>query len=314
MVSIGQLETFISVAEEGSFSKAAQKLYLSQPTVSAHIISLENELGKRLFVRTSRGIALTKDGETFYARAKEILKRVENAVAEIQGTGSRSRGSLEIAASSTPAQFLLPDLLAVFLKRHPDVFVSVSACDSVEVARRVMAMECDVGISGASFPGIGCEVTPFLEDELVLVAPDREPFSSMGDAFNIGMLKSMPFVARRTGSGTRKLYESFLVAKGIDPGRMNIVCEMDSAEAVQRTVRSGIGVSLLSRTALRQTNARQGLKLFFLHDDLLRRQFWLVWRKTDHIPAAVEAFLSLAREMSAEESSDGKEETESGSA
>ena len=146
-----QIEAFVAVIRYRSFSKAAEAIYLSQPTISSHIRSLENELGVQLLIRSTKEIYPSAAGRIFYGYASEMISMRDKAVSEVKSYSTKIQGSLEIAASSVPSQYILPHVLSKLSAKHPDLFFTVRQYDSVHVIQKVINMDVEVGITGTFF-------------------------------------------------------------------------------------------------------------------------------------------------------------------
>ena len=175
-MNLKQLEAFVQVAEGGSFSKAAKELYLTQPTISAHIASLEKELGVRLFVRNTKEVGLSDDGKDMYKYARQIVdleKKIEERF------GSREDGEkhcITIAASTIPAQYLLPKVLIRFNEKYPNEQIKIIETDSAKVVTQIIDHMADVGFTGTVLEKKHCKYMPFYKDELVIVTPNTEKY------------------------------------------------------------------------------------------------------------------------------------------
>ena len=162
-----QLEAFVQIAENKSFSKAAKAMYLSQPTVSAHIKSLESELGVPLISRTTKEVLLSEAGQIFYDYAKELLHTRDVAALMMQSYATEIKGELPVAASTVPSQYLLPQLLTEMYVRYPDLKISVRQADSSAVINQIENYDAELGFTGMQNPDSKCIFEPLLDDQLV---------------------------------------------------------------------------------------------------------------------------------------------------
>lgn len=249
-MELRHLHTFTAAAELQSFTRAAERLSLTQAAVSQHIAALEKEFGLSLFDRAGRSVAPTEAGQRFYDYARRILNLVEEARRNLAGNGAQPvRGTLRIAASTVPAECLLPDLLVAFRGLHPDVREEVIVSDSVEATRAVEAGEADLGLVGELPRSSQLSVTPVAEDELVLaVAPDHPLADSR--RVTLKQLRAVPLIAREPGSGTRRCVEQRLEAAGVSPGELTVVMEVNSNDAIRAAVERGVGAAFLSRKCI----------------------------------------------------------------
>lgn len=195
-MNLKQLEAFVKVAETKSFSSAAKLLYLTQPTVSAHIASLEKELNACLLVRSTKGVALSEAGKELYAYAEQMLE-LEQKIRVRFGLGAGGRGSvLRIAASTVPSQYLLPDILSSFREEYPGEQLKVFETDSAGVVDMILTHKADVGFTGTVLEKGGCTYLPFYQDELVIITPATERFLSRQGADVAAWIREEPLILR----------------------------------------------------------------------------------------------------------------------
>ena len=173
-MNLKQLEAFVKIADSGSFSKAAKELFLTQPTISAHISSLEKELNSRLFVRNTKEVRLSESGEILYNYAKQMLV-IQERIGEAFSTNDiKEQQCITIAASTIPAQYLLPNILVAFSEKYPNQQFKIVETDSAKVVEHVMNHIADVGFTGTVLDKKLCKHIPFYQDELVVITPNTE--------------------------------------------------------------------------------------------------------------------------------------------
>ena len=289
-----QAEAFVNVIRHKSFSKAAEAIYLSQPTISAHISSLENELGVCLIVRSTKEVYPSAAGQIFYQYALEMLRLRDRAILEVQSYSTEVRGELDIAASTVPSQYILPELLPSLVEKYPKVFFSVRQYDSGEVVGRIVNMEAEVGMTGTAPDKGACAFEPFMDDQLVLIAPNAPEYQEMAELAP-SVLRSLPVIVRESGSGTRREAEEFLLGAGVDPKSLHVVAQMQSTESIKQAVRKGLGVSVISRLAAAdflESGDVLELKLQSTHP---QRSFYLVYHKKRPLSPAAEVFVKEVR-------------------
>ena len=186
-----QLEAFVNVIKFKSFSKAAEEIYLSQPTISAHISALESEFGTKLIIRSTKEVYPSKAGKIFYEYASEMLRMRDKAILSVKSCATDIRGTLEIAASTVPSQYLLPELLPQMAKDYPNLFFELKQYDSREVANHIINMDAEIGIVGTQLEKNKCVFEPFASDQLVLITPNLEKYRELKGDFPLSML--IPF-------------------------------------------------------------------------------------------------------------------------
>lgn len=307
-MNLKQLEAFVSVAEEGSFSKAAKALFLTQPTVSAHISTLELELNTRLFIRNTKEVRLSPDGNMLYDYAKQMLslqKQIEVAFDKTRKEGSHC---IRIAASSVPSQYLLPQILARFSEQYPGEQFKVMETDSAKVVEHVIEHNIDIGFTGTVLEKKHCKYVPFYKDELVIITPNSEKFRKLKECQartekEEGILRvnrwiqSEPLILREEGSGTRKEAMKILKKMEIDPGTLNIVASMENQETIKRSVAQGIGVSIISKLAAKEEIKDGKLLSFSLSEAGGRRNINVVYNRNFQLSLPAERFLRVVEKV-----------------
>lgn len=289
-----QVEAFVNVIRCKSFSKAAEAIYLSQPTISAHISSLENELGVCLIVRSTKEVYPSAAGRIFYQYALEMLRLRDRAILEVQSYATEVRGELDIAASTVPSQYILPDLLPDLVDKYPKVFFSVRQYDSAEVVGRIVDMDAEVGLTGTAPDKGACAFEPFLADQLVLIAPNTPAYRSLGE-MTPPAVRALPFIVRENGSGTRRESEEYLLGAGVDPKSLHTVAQLQSTESIKQAVKSGLGVSVISRLAAEDFLSSGDVLQLKLESAHPQRSFYLVYHKKRPLSPAAEVFVREIR-------------------
>lgn len=285
-----QLEAFVYVIKYRSFSKAAEAIFISQPTVSVHISALEDELGVPLIIRAPKGIFPTDAGKIFYGHAMQILKLRDKSIEEIKKYSDKVCGTLEIASSTVPAQYIIPEVLPNITKEYPDIFVSINQYDSNGVVERVENMEVEVGICGTKVEKTACEFQPFVMDELVLITPNTTEFKNLLQDNLLKVFPKYPFISREKGSGTRSEMEATLMNFGVNPKDINIITQMESTESVIQAVKNGLGISVVSKCAVNDF-VQFGKILSFEFKQKMERPFYVVTRKNRPLTRQAEIFI-----------------------
>ncbi len=247
-MDLRRLEAFCKVYECKSFSKAGRELFLSQPTISAHISTLEEELDVQLFDRLGRSILPTQAGDVLYRNAKNIYDLIGKAHSEINLLRDKVVGDLDIGGSTIPSHYLLPGILYEYCKKYPDVRIHMSVGDTSDILRRIRCGELIVGIVGATSEAANIDFVPIMRDELVIVAPPVLVKNYEG-IVDIQQLAELPWVMREEGSGTRKALESGLSEIGTSIRDLNVTVWVESTQAVVQCVKAGLGISVTSRLA-----------------------------------------------------------------
>jgi DNA-binding transcriptional LysR family regulator len=290
-MDLRRLQVFAKVYDCRSFSRAAEEVLLSQPTVSGHIKSLETELGVNLFDRLGREILPTRAAEVLIGQARQILEMVEDAQREVDAYLGRLRGELFLGGSTIPGQYVLPEMIGRYRLLHPEVRVILDIGDTSQVTEQVRLGELEVGLVGAALEDERLAFTPMMDDEVVCAAWPGHPLA--GRPVDIIELTRTPLVLREPGSGTRLALAKALKKVGMELKDLEIAAQMGSTVAVLQAVRAQVGVGMMSRRAVEDDLASGRLVTLNLQGLDLKRQFHLVTRrKRTHSPAA-QAFLAL---------------------
>jgi DNA-binding transcriptional LysR family regulator len=277
-MDIRKLDVFCKVVELKSFTKAAQAIQLSQPTVSDHIRTLEEELGHKLVDRLGREVEPTPTGCLLYSYATRILRLQQETLQAISQHGGQFSGDLLIGASTISGTFILPGLLGSFRRQYPKIKTIVHIGGSQIIAKKVLDGEFDLGLVGALWNERGLEWQPLFHDNLVLVAPPDSPLIKI-QPIGIDTLLKQPFVLREQESGTRKVLAHILETKGYKETDLQDVAQFGSNEAVKEAVKAGMGVSMLSRRSIAEELQRGTLVALALEGVAGERPFYLVTRK-----------------------------------
>ena len=289
------LEAYVNVIRFQSFSKAAKELYISQPTISTYIGTLEKELGVQLIIRSTKNLTPTRDGLLLYEYASNILSLWHQAKQEIGEAEVTQNRTIEVATSNVPAMSIIPHVLANISKDFPNLYFLISECNSDDVIKRVIQMECNVGIAESTFSRANCEFTQFYQDKLVVITPNTERFRKYDGNMPIEEIKSLPFVSRMLGSSTKIEYEMFLKSVGITNDKMSFVSRMYNTESVINAVKSGLGVSIVSKLAASEYLREEKILCFEYDSPLLYRNLYFVYRKNQILPYAVKLFMDYVK-------------------
>ncbi len=273
-----QLETFVAVAKLKSFSKAAEYLYLTQPTVSSHILNLEKELNTILVNRSNRNTSLTKAGEILYEYAMNIMNLKENALFRLNEYRGKMVGNIEIASSTIPEQYIVPELICEFNKIYPEVTFSIFHYDSQEVLEGITQGDIDFGIVGAKLQNNQLTYFDLVSDELFLITPEEPPYNTQEEIELKDILQEC-FIFREKGSGTRHLVEQVLVDNKLSISDLNIIAHIESTEAIKQCIRRGMGISFLSKRAVEDEIKLKALRALRIKGVRLSRSFYFVFHK-----------------------------------
>ncbi len=295
-MNLKQLEAFARVAEAKSFSEAAKILYLTQPTVSAHVASLEKELGVCLLMRSTKEVSLTEEGEILYDYAMQMLE-LEQQIRERFGSRKKEGAVLRIAASTLPSQYLLPEIMVRFRERYPGVRLRVMETDSAGAVEQILSRRADIGFAGTVLEEKQCVYIPFYQDELVVIIPGEGLEGPESAAETAAWIRRMPVILREEGSGTRKEAQRLLRQMGIELSELNIVASIQNQETIKRSVRNGMGISILSRLAAEDEIRSGVLRAVPLGETGGKRNINLVFDRRSLHSTEAEKLIDLVKEM-----------------
>ena len=288
-----QLEAFVAVVDYGSFSEAARKLYLTQPTISTHIRSLEEELHTRLIIRTTKKITITPKGYQLYDSAVRMLDIRDNLFENF--TGSKKQ-IIDLAASTIPSSYLLPELMAGFGRMYPDVYFHSWQTDSAGAISRVLDGSVDLALTGQNTGDDSCVFIPFCQDDMVIATPVNDHYLQLKErpVTFYDFLKD-PIILRERGSGTKKELDIFLENTGIEPSILNVVARMNDLESIKKSIVNGLGISILSASSAVDLKKTKQILLFPLEGTAHKRSFYIVYSKNRILKAHVRQFIQYVK-------------------
>jgi DNA-binding transcriptional LysR family regulator len=292
-VDLGQLEAFVQVANQHSFSRAAEALFLTQPSVTARIQALERDLGERLFERSGRGVRLTEVGACFLPHAERVLQALNAGRDAIDSLRNLQSGTLILASATTVSTYILPGLLKTFRSRFPRVEVSVRTGRSEQVLQMLLSDEAQVGLVRAVYHQ-DIETKGLIEDELVLVVQADHELADIGSV-TVEQMGNHPFIFFDHSSSYYSLAQGLFRQHGVVPRTQ---MELDSMEATKKMVEEGLGIALLPRIAVDRE----------IMDGTLReieitgmanptRQIALISRRSRPLGPVAQAFVDIVQEM-----------------
>ena len=291
-----QLEAFVAVVDYGSFSEAARKLYLTQPTISAHIRSLEEELHARLIIRTTKKLTITTKGYQLYDSVFRILDIRNNLLENF--TGSRKQ-IIDLAASTIPSSYLLPELLAGFGRMYPDVYFHSWQTDSSGAINRVLDGTVDLALTGQNTGDDSCVFIPFCQDNMVIATPVNDHYLNLKQKEQSVVFQDFikdPVIIREKGSGTKKEMDIFLENAGIEPSSLNVVARMNDLESIKKSIVNGLGFSILSARSVVDLQKTKQILLFPLEESAHKRSFYIVYSKNRILKSHVRQFIHYVKE------------------
>ena len=292
-VNLHQLAVLCTVARLGSFTRAAEALYVGQPAVSQQVAALERSLGTPLVERAGRGVRLTEAGHLAVDYGERILRLSEQLRAGIDGLKGLTRGRLVVGAGQTPGDYLLPRVLGAFRRRYPDVAVELEIAGTARVVEWLVRHVYDLGFLGDFVEHRDLEVVPFVEDRVVLfVAPDHD--LAQGRPVGLPEVLAAGLLVREPSSATRATGERALRTAGCEPVP---AMELGSNEAVKHAALAGLGVGMLSAYVVELERAAGRLTVLDVPGFDCRRMLYIARHRAKPLTHAQAAFLALAAEM-----------------
>jgi DNA-binding transcriptional LysR family regulator len=300
-MDLHKLAIYCKVVELKSFTRAAEAMLLSQPTISEHIRALEQEIGQRLINRLGRSAATpgsaggreirtSEAGKILYSYARKMLRLQQEALEALGHYAGTLAGRMAIGAGTIPGTYILPEKIGTFKKSYPDITIALRIAGSRTIANEILSGELEMGISGALWRENGLTWQELFSDELILaVAPDH-PWASQRQ-ITLSQLSEEPFIMRDHSSGTRRAVTRILEQHGLNPAHLNVVAEIGSTEAIRQSIKAAIGISILSSRAVRDDISHGSLVAVAIDGVRMIRPFYMVTRKNQSLSPLCTAFI-----------------------
>ena len=292
-MDIRDLQVFLAVSARLNFTRAAEDVHLSQPSVSVRIRQLEAELGVKLFEQLGKKVALTEAGKLLEPYARRVVAAMDdarNAMNELQGL---ERGSLRVGASTTPGMYLIPKTIAQFKRRYPKVDVHLTVKDTRQIEEGVIQNEFDFGFVGGHLTGEEVNVLSWITDELVLIMPPGHRLTAKRLVKPQDLSKEQ-FIFREQGSASRAVVAAHLRKARIEA---EAVMEMANPESVKKAVQNGLGIAFISAFAVEAELKAKTLLTVKVQNLQIRRELKIVYRKDKHLSPAAKAFLDASQQQ-----------------
>lgn len=250
--TLDQFRILKAIALEGSFKKAADSLYISQPAVSLQIQALEKQLNIPIFNRTNRKVLFTEEGQTILIYANRVLSLCDEACRAMEDLQNVQGGTLVVGASQTTGTYLMPRLIGLFRQKYPQVSVQLQVHSTRRISWGVANGQINVAVIGGEVPPElknTLQITTYAEDELALILPTSHPFSKLASIQKEDLYR-LRFIALDKQSTIRKVIDKVLNQNGIDSTRFKVEMELNSVESIKNAVQSGLGASFVSISAI----------------------------------------------------------------
>lgn len=289
-MDLRHLETFVKIAELNSFTKAAEELYITQPTVSKQIVDLEGYFSVRLIDRTKRQVTLTKAGEILLKYGKDFMALRKETIDAIDAFKGLKKGLVIVGASNIPGVYILPQVLKAFREHYSGIRIKLIISDSKDIIGKMEQGQIDVGFVGARDTTKKLEFKKLFDDTIVIIAPPGYP-----SFIDIDSFKKYPFIMREQGSGTRNCFQSALKKVGINLlTDLQVIAELTGTEAIKEAVKSGMGISCASKMAVNgEISSGQMTTIRVEGMDELRRSLYMISRKGKSLLPQVKALVEI---------------------
>lgn len=285
-----QLQSFVAVVKYQSFTIAAEKLQMSQPTISTHIRMLEEELYSPLVIRTTKSLEITPKGWELYECALNILCLKDNL---IQSWVENKKQKLHLGASTIPSAYILPEILPSFIKEFPDVNFVINQSDSGGIIKEVRNGTYHVGLIGMHCEDELLTCIPFYQDRMVLITPVNEHYLAMKEQEDLSLstLIREPIILREDGSGSKKSTDLFFQSLGLYEGSLNVTAQINDTEAIKNLVAGGLGISVISNKAAKNFIEEKKVLMFELPEQVAARTLYIVFQKNFILKSYVKSFI-----------------------
>ncbi|MGE4561166.1 MAG: selenium metabolism-associated LysR family transcriptional regulator [Desulfobulbus sp.] len=297
-MTLKQIEVFLAVAENRSFSKGGEALSLAQSTASQHVRALEEELGVCLFDRHALQVGLTEVGRVFYEQAARIVTQCDEAVRAVRRFQGLEQATLRVGASTIPAVFLIPDMLGRFSADWPGICLELRQGSTRDVLRMLNDDLVELAVVGGKPNSEAVTFQEIAVERIVLVA---SPKRFQVGRLTVEQLTGLPLIQREPGSATQLAAETALAKIGVEIRKLRVVAQLAGSEAVRRAVLSGAGYAFLSAMAVRSELADGSLEEASIAGLDIRRSFYLAWKRGRRLSPAAEKFEKAISRSAAEQ-------------
>jgi DNA-binding transcriptional LysR family regulator len=292
--TLQQLRILKAVAAEKSFTKAAETLFISQPSLSKQIKILENRLGIILLNRENNKLSLTESGKVFLHYSERILALCEESCRALNDVKNGDRGNLTVGASQTIGTYLMPRVLALFAQHYPQINIKVQVDSTRVIAKKVLNHEIDIAVVGGDVPEElkkNLEIEKFVEDELILIIPKSHPFAlKKQKKINKDDLYHLNFITLNSTSTIRKFIDNILIQNNIETKQFNIVMQLNSIEGIKTAVSLGLGAAFVSSSAIEKEIELKTVEIINIENIRITRTLSIITNKDIYRSKALEFF------------------------
>jgi DNA-binding transcriptional LysR family regulator len=292
--TLQQLRILKAVASEKSFTRAAEILYVSQPSLSKQIKILENRLGIVLLNRENSTISLTEGGRVFLQYSERILALCEESCRALNDVKNGDRGNLTVGASQTIGTYLMPRVLALFAQNYPQININVQVDSTRVIAKNVVNREIDIAVVGGDVPEElkkNLDIENFVEDELILIVPKSHPFAlKKHKKINKDDLYHLNFITLNSTSTIRKFIDNILRQNDIETKQFNIIMQLNSIEGIKTAVSLGLGAAFVSSSAIEKEIKLKTVEIITIENIRITRRLSIITNRQCYRSKALEFF------------------------
>ena len=294
-ITLRQLEIFIAVVEEQQVTRASKRLFLTQSAVSLALSELENQLGGPLFDRDRRSLLLNDRGRYLLPLCRETISKANNIYTLMNEKNGNIAGALNIVASSTIGNYVLPSLASAFKTLYPHAYITIQILNTRLAEQLIIERKVDLGFVEGEVSNEQVRVTPWFDDELVIISRPDSPLAPTSSKFNLARdMKNSTWVMREKGSGTAQVFKKKI---GEYVTELNVAVELGHTEAIKKAVQAGPSLGCLSNLTIRGEIERGELKELYLEDVDMKRHLLIIQHKNKVNTNLMEEFLRFCKDM-----------------
>ncbi len=296
MINLSELRVFVTAAEEGNFSRAAERLQLSQSAISQNIQAIEREYGVELFIRRGRSVELSEAGTAILPLAREVLHSSSRFEDAMQNATKQIGGDLLLGCSTSSGRYLMPSLLSQFQKQFPSVRSRIKVLSREQVLEQLLSEMIPLGVTSRMFEHHDLESEPVFSEKVIMVVPPNHPWAVNGQVKATDIV-DQPIIMREESSGTRETLLEGLRANGVTPDMLNIIMELGSSEAIELAVERGMGIAFVTEMIAARGLSLGLIKRVEMSGLNLERTIHIARRRNYPFTRAQSLFWSFAREQ-----------------
>mgnify|MGYP006142635793 FL=1 len=290
--TLQQLRIFKAIASEKSFTHAAELLFVSQPSLSKQIKTLENRLGILLLNRNNNKISLTEAGTVFLQYSERILALCEESCRALNDLKDGERGNLTVGASQTIGAYLMPRVLSLFAQSYPQINLNIQVDSTRIIANKVVERIIDIAVVGGDIPvnlKKNLEIEDFVEDELILIIPKSHPFARKKQIIKED-LYHLNFITLNSNSTIHKFIDNILIQNNIQTKQFNVIMELNSIEAIKTAVSLGLGAAFVSSSAIEKEIELKTVEIIAIENIKITRTLSIITNPESHRSKAFDFF------------------------